>query len=111
VGVGDSLLATYSLRGTLPAGTWALQILPVAPGASLHADVVLERAGMAEAIIFSADTNVGPGNPDIMAGGIDVTRTTPAFAASCGDHLTVRVRLQAITPPGTVHWYFRLTTP
>jgi hypothetical protein len=111
VGVGDSLSATYQLRGSLPAGTWALQILPVAPNVSLHADVVLERAGMTDAILFSAESNVGAGNPDIMAGGIDVKRVTEAAAASCGDHLTVRVRLLAITPPGTVHWYFRLTTP
>jgi hypothetical protein len=66
---------------------------------------------MPEAILFTADSNVAAGNPDIMPGGIDVTRTTPAFPATCGDHLTVRVRLQAISPPGTTHWYFRLTTP
>ena len=111
MGVGDSLSATYPLRGALPAGTWALQILPVVPDVNLHADVVIERAGTAETPVFSADSNVGPGNADVMPGGIDVKRVTPAFPAACGDHLTVRVRLVGITPPGTAHWYFRLTTP
>ena len=111
MGVGDSLQATYELRGALPAGTWALQILPVAPGASLHAEVVLERAGLPELVVFAADSNVGAGNPDIMTGGIDVKVTTGAFTSACGDFVTVRVRLLSLNPPGMTHWYFRLTTP
>jgi hypothetical protein len=111
VGVGDSLSATYELRGALPAGTWALQILPVAPGATLHADVVLERRGLPEQVLFFAQSNVPTTTPEVMAGGIDVKLPTGAFAAACGDFLTVRVRLLGLNPPGSTHWYFRLTTP
>lgn len=108
MGVGDSQEARYELKGALPAGTWSLRITPVSRGPTLHADVVLKRAGAAEQIVFSADTNVGAGQA-LIEGSIDVSMPAAAFVASCGDTLLVRVRLVAAPQP--THWHYRLMTP
>ncbi len=112
MGVGNSQETRYELKGGLPAGMWSLRITPVSRGPTLHADVILRPAsGGPEQIIFSADTNVGPGHPSgLIEGSIETsTPPLPAFPAACGDLLIVRVKL--VAAPRPTHWHYRVITP
>jgi hypothetical protein len=83
------------LKGPLPAGSYHVSAEGYQPGgdARLHADLILRRAGAADQIIASADSNIGKGSDAGAPGGIDANLAGPALPSTCGDLLVLRVKM------------------
>jgi hypothetical protein len=100
--VGGHLDFLYSLPGPLPAGSYTIVVNAIAEGAGgvLDAEVDDLLDGGAIALLDSA-SYTQPADAGFAEGMlINATQTLPAFAASCGDVLRLRVTMLSGPPDG-----------